>query len=384
MTALARLFPNGEWRLILAVVAEIALFAVVAPNFLTVGNFFEVTRLSVELGLLAVALTPVIVGGGIDLSVGAMLGLSAVVFGAAHKDFGLSIPARRGLGGDRRCGGRRAQRPAHRPPRDSAAHRHAGIPLALSWHCGRHHARGYELHRLPTKLPGARARLSRRRHSRAAAAVRPGCRGIRHTAAPLDHRPRAVCHRVLAGRRALCRDSGPAPGRPRLPALGRRLEPRCDRLCRASRSGEVGRRERVRARCDHGRRTGRNVRVRRPRHALGHAARPLRHLHSAQRAPACGAPVGAGGRAHRNAAPRDDRHRPPASGGAVVHRVLFGGRSEEQSGCRPLRHDRGRFADRRQHERLAGAIAPADCESLDRAPERPPHRGRAAADQSSR
>ena len=92
MTALARLFPNGEWRLILAVLAEIALFAVVAPNFLTVGNFFEVTRLSVELGLLAVALTPVIVGGGIDLSVGAMLGLSAVVFGAAHKDFGLSIP----------------------------------------------------------------------------------------------------------------------------------------------------------------------------------------------------------------------------------------------------------------------------------------------------
>src|SRR6478672_9781418 len=83
MTALARLFPNGEWRLILAVLAEIALFAAVAPNFLTVGNFFEVTRLSVELGLLAVALTPVIVAGGIDLSVGAMLGLSAVVFGGA-------------------------------------------------------------------------------------------------------------------------------------------------------------------------------------------------------------------------------------------------------------------------------------------------------------
>ena len=92
MSGRSRLFPNGEWRLILAVLAEIALFAVVAQNFLTVGNFFEVTRLSVELGLLAVALTPVIVAGGIDLSVGAMLGLSAVVFGAAHKDFGLSIP----------------------------------------------------------------------------------------------------------------------------------------------------------------------------------------------------------------------------------------------------------------------------------------------------
>jgi rhamnose transport system substrate-binding protein/rhamnose transport system permease protein len=88
----SRWFPNGEWRLALALVCEIALFAVVAPNFFSVGNFFEVTRLSVELGLLAVALTPVIIGGGIDLSVGAMLGLSAVVFGAASKDFGVPLP----------------------------------------------------------------------------------------------------------------------------------------------------------------------------------------------------------------------------------------------------------------------------------------------------
>jgi rhamnose transport system permease protein len=88
----ARWSPNGEWRLAVALAAEVALFALVAPNFFTVGNFFEVTRLGVELGLLAVALTPVIVGGGIDLSVGAMLGLSAVVFGAANKDLGLPLP----------------------------------------------------------------------------------------------------------------------------------------------------------------------------------------------------------------------------------------------------------------------------------------------------
>ena len=42
------------------------------------------TRFSVELGLLAVALTPVIVAGGIDLSVGSMMGLAAVTFGAAY------------------------------------------------------------------------------------------------------------------------------------------------------------------------------------------------------------------------------------------------------------------------------------------------------------
>jgi rhamnose transport system permease protein len=48
-------------------------------------------RLSVELGLLAIALTPVIVAGGIDLSVGSMMGLAAVLFGAAYHDWGLSI-----------------------------------------------------------------------------------------------------------------------------------------------------------------------------------------------------------------------------------------------------------------------------------------------------
>ena len=38
-------------------------------------------RASVEIGLLALALTPVIVTGGIDLSVGSLMGLCAVVFG---------------------------------------------------------------------------------------------------------------------------------------------------------------------------------------------------------------------------------------------------------------------------------------------------------------
>src|SRR5262245_21413609 len=75
--------------LLLALAAEIAFFGIVAPNFLTSGNFFEVVRLSVELGLLAVALTPVIVTGGIDLSVGSMMGLAAVIFGAAIRDWQL-------------------------------------------------------------------------------------------------------------------------------------------------------------------------------------------------------------------------------------------------------------------------------------------------------
>jgi rhamnose transport system permease protein len=79
--------------LLLAVAAEIAVFSAIAQNFFTTGNFFEVTRLSVELGLLAVALTPIIITGGIDLSVGAMMGLAAILFGAAARDWQLPVAA---------------------------------------------------------------------------------------------------------------------------------------------------------------------------------------------------------------------------------------------------------------------------------------------------
>jgi rhamnose transport system substrate-binding protein len=70
---------------------EIAVFAVIGTHFFSLANAFEVLRLSVEIGLLAVALTPVITTGGIDLSVGSLMGLSAVVFGKLWRDGGLSI-----------------------------------------------------------------------------------------------------------------------------------------------------------------------------------------------------------------------------------------------------------------------------------------------------
>jgi len=86
-------FPNNEWILLLAVIVEVALFSLIAPNFATIANFFELTRLSVELGLLAVALTPVIITGGIDLSVGAIMGLAAIAFGVASRDWQLPAAA---------------------------------------------------------------------------------------------------------------------------------------------------------------------------------------------------------------------------------------------------------------------------------------------------
>ena len=88
-----RWFPNGEWVLLVALALEIAIFGATAKNFFTTGNFFEVIRLSVELGLLALALTPVIVTGGIDLSVGSHDGTVRGLFGAAWRDWHWPIPA---------------------------------------------------------------------------------------------------------------------------------------------------------------------------------------------------------------------------------------------------------------------------------------------------
>jgi len=84
---------GNERTLGILILIEIAVFALTGPNFFSSVNAFEIVRLGVELGLLALALTPVIVTGGIDLSVGSMMGLCAVAFGYLWRDLHFSIPA---------------------------------------------------------------------------------------------------------------------------------------------------------------------------------------------------------------------------------------------------------------------------------------------------
>jgi rhamnose transport system permease protein len=82
---------RSEWALLLLILIEVVVFALVGKNFLTPANLFEIVRLAVEVGLLALALTPVIVTAGIDLSVGSLIGLSAVVFGFLWRDLGVPV-----------------------------------------------------------------------------------------------------------------------------------------------------------------------------------------------------------------------------------------------------------------------------------------------------
>jgi rhamnose transport system substrate-binding protein len=89
---LKRIAFSHEGILAAVLAVEILVFARIGRNFWSPANAFETVRLATEIGLLALAMTPVIVTGGIDLSVGSLMGLSAVLFGKMWRDGGLPIP----------------------------------------------------------------------------------------------------------------------------------------------------------------------------------------------------------------------------------------------------------------------------------------------------
>ncbi len=86
-----RTIPLLRSETLLAIVwlVEILIFTRTGANFATTANTFEILRLSTEIGLLALAMTPVILSGGIDLSVGSLLGLCAILFGKLWRDAGM-------------------------------------------------------------------------------------------------------------------------------------------------------------------------------------------------------------------------------------------------------------------------------------------------------
>ncbi|MET3926339.1 ABC transporter permease [Devosia sp. 2618] len=85
---------------ILAVLVVVALIILgnQSDKFLTVDNLLNQGRLMTEVGLIAIIMTFVIVTGGIDLSVGSILGLVAILLGVFWKDLGLPLPVAIALG----------------------------------------------------------------------------------------------------------------------------------------------------------------------------------------------------------------------------------------------------------------------------------------------
>jgi ribose/xylose/arabinose/galactoside ABC-type transport system permease subunit len=81
-----------ETILLFVVIGEWLYFNSVGRHFGSLDNSYDILRHSVEIGLLALVMTPIILTGGIDLSVGSLLGLCAICFGKLWRDAGLPIP----------------------------------------------------------------------------------------------------------------------------------------------------------------------------------------------------------------------------------------------------------------------------------------------------
>jgi rhamnose transport system permease protein len=80
-----------EVLLLCLLIVEMALMQSLSPLFLTPDNLLEVVRQSAEIGLIALAMTLVIITAGIDLSVGSIVGLSIMVMGMLWADVGLPL-----------------------------------------------------------------------------------------------------------------------------------------------------------------------------------------------------------------------------------------------------------------------------------------------------
>ena len=71
----------------------IVVFSVSSPNFLRVDNILNVLRQVMVTGILGAGMTYVIIAGGMDLTVGAYLGLTGVVLAKLFGDMALPVPA---------------------------------------------------------------------------------------------------------------------------------------------------------------------------------------------------------------------------------------------------------------------------------------------------
>lgn len=87
-----RHFLRHETILLILLVIALIILAQQSDRFFTTDNLLNQGRLMAEVGLLALPMTFVIVTGGIDLSVGSIFGLSAILLGVFWHNLGIPLP----------------------------------------------------------------------------------------------------------------------------------------------------------------------------------------------------------------------------------------------------------------------------------------------------
>lgn len=88
---LKNLILSQEGVLFVILVITIILLTASNENFLTTQNLYNQGRLLAEVGLIALPMTFIIITGGIDLSVGSILGLSAIMVGYTWENLGMPL-----------------------------------------------------------------------------------------------------------------------------------------------------------------------------------------------------------------------------------------------------------------------------------------------------
>lgn len=82
---------SHEALLLLILIISLLVLSTQTDRFLTTENLLNQGRLMAEVGLVALPMTFIIITGGIDLSVGSIMGLCAIVLGVAWKNLGLPL-----------------------------------------------------------------------------------------------------------------------------------------------------------------------------------------------------------------------------------------------------------------------------------------------------
>ena len=80
-TFLGALVGSQAFWVTIALVVISGVMSIQEPVFASEDNFFNITRNFAFIGIMALGLTPVIITGGIDLSVGSVMGVVAIVCG---------------------------------------------------------------------------------------------------------------------------------------------------------------------------------------------------------------------------------------------------------------------------------------------------------------
>ena len=73
-------------------VAVVIIFSIIAPNFLSVANLINILRQVSIFGIVVIGVTMVMIGGGMDLSVGGIMAVVGMVMGYCMVNVGLPIP----------------------------------------------------------------------------------------------------------------------------------------------------------------------------------------------------------------------------------------------------------------------------------------------------